>query len=224
MKLKTLITIAVAVSLTVLLGACDRSGPPAVDEKTQLELKETKATLAKVQASLEKMEVDINDMQNQKSALEDELEKIKIKLKSTLQAYDQLQQQTGVLAKELETTKSEMAEVTRKRDELQQQVQLLAKEKNDVIAMVVSATPSDMPKIQEEIKKNPAAKPLQNAALAVKLQEAESYLNAGNWQAAERLLFEIRAVDADYPGLEALNSRIQNLKAQLNNQMQTPKQ
>jgi hypothetical protein len=65
----------------------------------------------------------------------------------------------------------------------------------------------------------PESKPLQNASLATKLQEAESYLNATNWQAAERLFWEIRAADANYPGLDALNSRIQNLKSRLNGQM-----
>jgi hypothetical protein len=70
----------------------------------------------------------------------------------------------------------------------------------------------------------PASKPLQNASLATKLQEAESYLNATNWQAAERLFWEIRATDANYPGLDALNSRIQNLKSRLNGQMQPPQQ
>jgi chromosome segregation ATPase len=237
MKLEKLVIIALIIVLPMFLGACDSHDPvigkidselketKAALAETQSELKETKAALKKTQAALEKMQADVTDIENEKDALEDQLEETQAKLKSAQKAFTKLQQRTDACMKELETTQAERAAVLRKCDELQQQVQSLTKEKNAVIAKVVTASPADIPKLQEEIKKDPAAaKPLQNATLAAKLQEAESYISVGNWQAAERLLVEIRATDANYPGLDILNSRIQNLKSRLTGSTQIPQQ
>lgn len=226
MKFEKITIIALIVVLPMFLGACDSSDPGI--GKIDSELKETKAVLAETQskltdtqAALEKMQAEVKNIENEKDSLEDQLEETQTKLKSAQDAFTKLQQRVDACMKELETTKADKAAAIRSRDELQQQVQSLTKEKNDVIDMVVSASPADMPKVQEEIKKNPtAAKSAQNASLARKFQEAESYISAGNWQAAERLLWEIRAIDANYPGLDTLNSRIQNLKSQLNQQQQ----
>lgn len=49
--------------------------------------------------------------------------------------------------------------------------------------------------------------------LAAKLQQAQSQLNAGNWQAAEKLLMEIRSANSNYPGVAALASRVEFEKA-----------
>jgi hypothetical protein len=46
-----------------------------------------------------------------------------------------------------------------------------------------------------------------------KLREAESYIQAGNASAAERLLNEIRAYNANYPGLDAAFSRLTAIKS-----------
>jgi|GEM_PF-6864936 chromosome segregation ATPase len=230
MKFNRVVWVTLTFVLPVLLSACDRNTPTT--DKTRLELKETKAALANTQAALKKKEGELKDLQSQKLSLEDQLEKSTTRLKSTQQAFDKLQLRANLLIKELETTKTEMTAMTRKRDQLQQQVRMLTKtkEKNAVTPQLAPVSPADIPKVQEEIQQKPQTDstshntdiPQQNAALSQKLQEAESYIGVGNWQAAERLLWEIRAIDASYPGLDTLNSRIQNLKALQNGLMQTP--
>jgi chromosome segregation ATPase len=212
MKLNIFLTIAFFAVLPLVLSACKPN--EAEITRAQMELKDVKAALENTQADLKKMEADMNGVQSERDSLKSSLEKTKAELTSITRAYDRLQQQSGAIEKELEGARAELAAAARKRDELLEKVRLLTKEKNDVITMIASAAPADIPKLQEEIKKNPA-KPLQNAALAAKLQEAESYVQAGNWQAAERLFLEIQAVDPAYPGLDALNSRIQNMKTLL---------
>jgi hypothetical protein len=49
--------------------------------------------------------------------------------------------------------------------------------------------------------------------LATQLQEAQAYLDADNWQAAERLILKIRAANPNYPGLAALASTVEKEKA-----------
>lgn len=52
-----------------------------------------------------------------------------------------------------------------------------------------------------------------NDPLAAELQEAEAKANAGNWQAAEQMLVEIRAANPNYPGVSVLASRVETQKA-----------
>lgn len=49
--------------------------------------------------------------------------------------------------------------------------------------------------------------------LESKRQEVESCITAGNWQKAERSLLEIRTVNQNYPGLDALALRVESVKA-----------
>lgn len=49
--------------------------------------------------------------------------------------------------------------------------------------------------------------------LSQEFQEAQASTNAGNWQAAEALLCNIRTVNPNYPGLAALASQVENEKA-----------
>jgi hypothetical protein len=49
-------------------------------------------------------------------------------------------------------------------------------------------------------------------SLAHKLRMADSYTQAGNLAAAEELVTEIQTVNPDYPGLDAVRSRLQNAK------------
>ncbi|HEY5138707.1 MAG TPA: hypothetical protein VIJ25_05235, partial [Methylococcales bacterium] len=49
-------------------------------------------------------------------------------------------------------------------------------------------------------------------SLANKLLMANSYIQAGNLSAAEKLVLEIQTVNPDYPGLDAVRSRLQNAK------------
>jgi hypothetical protein len=79
---------------------------------------------------------------------------------------------------------------------------------------VIVALQSDVSHIEQAhvAKTNP--KPAENKQiLAQKLGQAQNYVQAGNWQAAEQLMIEIRAVAPNYPGLDALNSSIANSKA-----------
>jgi hypothetical protein len=64
-----------------------------------------------------------------------------------------------------------------------------------------------------ELPAQSSAAPQKEVALAKKFQEAESYVQAGNWQAAERLRVEISEVNPNYMGLDSLNSMINNAKA-----------
>lgn len=236
MKLRTYILIALVIGLPVLLCVYNHRSSPVIEkketcpidntqveliEKNRVELTNAQENLANAQSVIKKMEADMAEMQGQTNSMKDQLEKTKTQLKSTLQAFKNLQLQTDALTTELKTTKAKMNAISRNRDELTQQVRSLTKEKNSLITMITAASPSAAPKPKEEIKKDPiVVKPSQNASLAIKLQEAESFIGAGNWPAAERVLGEIRAIDANYPGLDVLNSRIQNLKSRLNGSMQ----
>lgn len=52
-------------------------------------------------------------------------------------------------------------------------------------------------------------------ALDAKLRQADSYVQAGNLAAAERVVNEIRAVNGSWPGLDAVVSRLEQLRARL---------
>jgi hypothetical protein len=47
-----------------------------------------------------------------------------------------------------------------------------------------------------------------------KLQEADSYIQAGNLDAAQRIIMEITAKAPEYPGLDAVNARLQQAKVE----------
>jgi hypothetical protein len=51
-------------------------------------------------------------------------------------------------------------------------------------------------------------------ALDGKLRQADSYIQAGNLAAAERVVNEVRAVNASWPGLDAVVSRLEQLRGQ----------
>jgi chromosome segregation ATPase len=213
MKLKTLITIGAAISLLVLPCACDRNNPEV--EQTRKELKDAQKTLAEMQAVLQKIKADINDVQNEKKLLNTQFEQAKTDLQPASKALDQFNRQADALAAELETAKAKITSVTKSIDELQQRVSAFKTERNEGFAEVKpqAAPGANSYKPNEQTNKPHAvAKPQHDPSLARKLQEAESYVQAGNWQAAERLLLEIQAADPNYPGLDALNSRVQNMK------------
>lgn len=50
--------------------------------------------------------------------------------------------------------------------------------------------------------------------LEQKLSEANSQLQAGNIEAAEKIINDIRSIDPEYPGLDSVNSRFEAAKAQ----------
>jgi chromosome segregation ATPase len=212
-SLRILIVVAALVSLPGLFSSCDRKDP----EETQKELKEAQRGLAEMQASLRKMRADINNVQTEKKLLDTRLEKAQTELAPALKASDQFKQQADALAADLEKTKAKIASVTKSLDELQQQISTLRTLKNDALPKVNTQASSAAPAYQPTQTSNQSpAKPQYDPALAIKLQEADSYVQAGNWQAAERLFLEIQKANPNYPGLDALNSRVQNMKTRIN--------
>jgi hypothetical protein len=166
--------------------------------------------------SEQKIKADINEVHNERGILRAQPDKTKTEPASDLKALDSNRQASKPVEGN-ETIEVKPPDVNLA-DESQKHINTAESPKNGEVntETLHSAAPADPNQLQNKAVKPPSD------ILAKKLQEAESYLNARNWQAAERLFWEINATDANYPGLDALNSRIQNLKSRLNGQTKPP--
>jgi hypothetical protein len=86
---------------------------------------------------------------------------------------------------------------------------------NAPINIISSAEPGPPNEPNENTEPSDFAK--MRKRLEQKLVEANSYIQAGNFTAAEKTINDIRSIDPDYPGLNAVYSRLEAAKNQENN-------
>ena len=198
----------------ILPGSCKRSDPELQQNQKQLEA--IQKTLDETQAILKKIKADVNNT-FEKEALSSELKKADLQAKTAMNALDKVNDRSDALTFELENAKIKVNSLCKSIDDLHRQLNDLNPIHDAPLQAFSAADACQIQQIQRPKNKNsPSAKPAHDPALVKKIQEAESYVQAGNWQAAERLFLEIQAADPNYPGLDALNSRIQNMKTRIN--------
>ena len=171
------------------------------------------------QVPQQKTNTDINNVQSEINIPKTQSEKAKTEPSPESNISDKSGQQIEKPVEVTEKTEVKPLEVNAALNESQQQINTPGNQKISEVPSenLRNAPPSGVDQSQNQTDKpkvaaQPQAVKPQNDPLAKKLQEAESYVAAGNWQAAERLLLEIRVTEPNYPGLDALNSRVQNMK------------
>jgi len=92
------------------------------------------------------------------------------------------------------------------------------------ITVVVKDKSKLFPRLKQTGIKKPKISPAvpKPPALDQKLQEADSYIQAGNFDAAQRIILEISSQAPQYPGLDGVNARLEQAKAAQMNKSQHP--
>lgn len=213
----------------VFFCGCRKKNPEQEKMTQELASVKTELAAAREQAAELKMELE---------AAQQEAESLKLAI-----AEEQISQEAAqaestntneISSTDVDKLRAEIKTLLEERDLLRRKVKMLTTQKNNVTAAPKTPSPStiDSPKQQtappktatqpqqdikpaEKPQAAPSASQTKDAQLAQKLLDAQSYVQSGNWQAAERLMMEIRTEDPNYPGISELASQIQNVKARL---------
>jgi septal ring factor EnvC (AmiA/AmiB activator) len=207
-------------------------------QKKDPEQKEMAQELAAVKAELKEARQQTVQLNTQLAAAQQETATLKTAAAKARATQEAMQTKsantTKSLNEDISKLRKEIKILSQERDMLRRKVNLLTAQKNDATAAPKTQMPSTIecpvqqtnpPKTEieppqdlkpaEKPQTEPSAEKLKEMELAKKLQDAQSYVQSGNWSAAERLLIEIRTQNPSYPGISELDSQIQNVKARL---------
>jgi septal ring factor EnvC (AmiA/AmiB activator) len=187
-------------------------------EKKDVQQEKMARELASVKAELVTMQEQVTALQAALATARQEIAAIKTELAEGQAGQKKIQNESQLsynrLSHDVEKLRAELKSASQVRDQLQEKVRTLTVEKKEAEARVNTESQTTYGLRQQVKELEAKLEPLQNAQLAKKLQDAESYVQSGNWQAAEQLMVEIRSVNPNYPGLDALNSRINIVRSQ----------
>ena len=199
--------------------------------KTAQELAAVKAELAAAREQTAKLKTELAASQQEAAFLNSVITKIEA-------AHEDMEsppaKKSEISSEDIDKLRTEIKMLSQERDLLRRKVKTLTAQRNAPAAAPKTPSPliidspleqAKPPKSEieppqntetaEKLQAAPSDSQSKDLQLAKKLQDAQSYVQSGNWQAAERLMMEIRAADPNYPGIDRLNSQIQNVKAQL---------